>query len=76
MIVVDTSAWIEHLRATGSPTHLTLRSLLSAQADIAVTEVVIMELLAGARSDEHAVRLKMANCLIAVSAISAGATLP
>lgn len=111
MIVVDTSAWIEHLRATASPAHLTLRSLLREQADIAVTEVVIMELLAGARSDEHAVRLrstmlgfpvlplrgladyeaaaqlyrccrlagrmvrKMTACLIAVSAISAGATL-
>ncbi|MGH3528751.1 MAG: PIN domain-containing protein, partial [Pseudonocardiaceae bacterium] len=58
MIVVDTSAWIEHLRATASPAHLTLRSLLREQADIAVTEIVIMELLAGARSDEHAVQLR------------------
>ncbi|MGH3525886.1 MAG: type II toxin-antitoxin system VapC family toxin, partial [Pseudonocardiaceae bacterium] len=94
-----------------SPAHLTLRSLLREQADIAVTEIVIMELLAGARSDEHAVQLrstllgfpvlplrgladyeaaaqlyrccrlagrmvrKMTDCLIAVSAISAGATL-
>jgi predicted nucleic acid-binding protein len=58
MIVVDTSAWIEYLRATGSPAHLTLRSLLRAQADVAVTEIVIMELLAGTRSDEHASRLR------------------
>jgi predicted nucleic acid-binding protein len=50
VIVVDTSAWIEFLRASGSAVHLTLRRLLLERARLAVTEVVVMELLAGARS--------------------------
>lgn len=50
MILPDSSAWIEEMRATRSPVHLALRRLLSEGAAIAVTEPVIMELLAGARS--------------------------
>ncbi len=54
MIVVDTSAWIELLRKSGSAVHLTLRELTAEDAPLAVTEVVVLELLAGARSDrEH-----------------------
>lgn len=53
MIVVDTSAWIEFFRATTSTAHLTLRSLLQARATIAVTEVVVMEVLAGVRSERE-----------------------
>lgn len=53
MIVVDTSAWIELLRATGSPVHATLRGLLEKDADLATTEVIFMELLAGARDDRQ-----------------------
>ena len=48
MILVDTSAWVEYLRATGSPVHLRLRRLIADEDDLATTEVVIMELLAGA----------------------------
>lgn len=49
MLLVDTSAWIEHLRATGSPADVELTRLL-AQPDpgIVVTPPVVMELLAGA----------------------------
>jgi predicted nucleic acid-binding protein len=50
MILPDSSAWIEEMRATRSPVHLALRRLLGEGAAIAVTEPVIMELLAGARS--------------------------
>jgi predicted nucleic acid-binding protein len=50
MILVDTSAWIEFLRATDHPVHLTLRHHLTQQSPIVTTEVVIMEVLAGARS--------------------------
>lgn len=53
MIVVDTSAWVEFLRATGSPAHLTLRRLIRSGSPLAVTEVVIMELLAGAPSERE-----------------------
>lgn len=48
MILVDTSAWVEFLRATGSPVHRELGRLLREQpADVAVTEPVVMELLCG-----------------------------
>jgi predicted nucleic acid-binding protein len=50
MILPDSSAWIEEMRGTRSPVHLALRRLLGEGASIAVTEPVIMELLAGARS--------------------------
>lgn len=61
MIVVDTSAWIELFRATTSSAHLTLRSLLSHNSPLATTEVVVMEVLAGVRSERerHAVRRQL-----------------
>jgi predicted nucleic acid-binding protein len=49
-ILPDTSAWIEVRRATGSSLDETLTHLLETGADVAVTEPVVMELLAGARS--------------------------
>jgi predicted nucleic acid-binding protein len=49
LIVVDTSAWIELLRRTESRVDLALTRLLQDRAAIAATEVVVMELLAGAR---------------------------
>jgi hypothetical protein len=50
VILVDTSAWVEDMRRTRSPVHRALRRLLDSNAEIGVTEPVIMELLAGARS--------------------------
>lgn len=58
MTLVDTSAWIEYLRATGSVAHLAVRALLESEAPLATTDVVIMELLAGARSESHASELR------------------
>lgn len=58
MILVDTSAWIEFLRATGSAAHLRLRAALEAGAALASTDVVLMELLAGARDDADRDRLR------------------
>lgn len=58
LIVVDSSAWIEHLRATGSPAHLAVRRLLDERGRIAVTELVVMELLAGAVPLAKAVALR------------------
>ena len=51
MILADTSAWVEYDRATGSTADLRLRELIAADGPIAVTEPVIMEVLAGARND-------------------------
>lgn len=47
MIVVDTSAWVEMLSATESDIDLRLRKLLEDRARVAVTEVVVAEVLAG-----------------------------
>jgi predicted nucleic acid-binding protein len=53
VILPDTSAWIEFLRATGTPAHATLRALIDESAYIAITEAVAMELLAGCRSSRE-----------------------
>lgn len=50
MIIPDSSAWIEEFRRTGSETHLALAHSLRTSGEVAVTEPVIMELLAGTRS--------------------------
>jgi predicted nucleic acid-binding protein len=49
VILADTSAWVEYDRATGSAVDLRLTELIAADGPIAVTEPVIMEVLAGAR---------------------------
>jgi predicted nucleic acid-binding protein len=58
LIVADTSAWVEFLRKTGSEVHLRLRRLIADGGRLAVTEIVVMELLAGARSQYHAEELR------------------
>ena len=58
MILADTSAWVEYLRATGSPAHLRLRELIAGEGELATTEVVTMELLAGAATAEEVTRLR------------------
>jgi predicted nucleic acid-binding protein len=58
VILVDSSAWVEYLRATGSATHKALRSLLEAEAELATTDVVLMEILAGARDEQERVTLR------------------
>lgn len=50
MILIDTSAWIEYLRGTHSAADRRVDELLADRADIATTDAVLMELLAGARS--------------------------
>ncbi|HEX2040492.1 MAG TPA: PIN domain nuclease [Acidimicrobiales bacterium] len=51
MILVDTSAWVEFLRDTGSAVCNEVDRLLGARC--AVTDPVVMEVLAGARDDRH-----------------------
>ena len=58
MILVDTSAWIEYLRATDSSEHRSLRDLIVRDAPLATTDPVVMELLAGAKDEHHVTRLK------------------
>jgi predicted nucleic acid-binding protein len=51
VILADTSAWVEYDRATGSPVEKRLAELISDEGPLAVTEPVVMEVLAGARTD-------------------------
>ncbi|CAN5609838.1 type II toxin-antitoxin system toxin ribonuclease VapC11 [soil metagenome] len=51
MILIDTSAWIEFLRDTGSPVCVRVDELLASS--IASCDPVRMEVLAGARSGDH-----------------------
>jgi predicted nucleic acid-binding protein len=56
--LVDSSAWIEFLRGTGSAAHLWLRSALNNKVSLATTDTVVMEVLAGARDDADWNRLR------------------
>lgn len=58
MILVDTSAWVEYDRATGSSVDLRLTDLIGADEAVTLTEPVTMELLAGARSDSGEERMR------------------
>lgn len=51
MILVDTSAWVEYDRATGSAVDERLTELITERGPVAITEPVVMEVLAEARSD-------------------------
>jgi predicted nucleic acid-binding protein len=54
VILADTSAWVEYDRATGSAVDNRLFELISSDnGRLAVTEPVIMEVVAGARSDDR-----------------------
>jgi predicted nucleic acid-binding protein len=58
VILTDTSAWVEYDRATGSAIDLRLSELIAAEGPVAVTEPVIMEIMAGARSDAREADLR------------------
>jgi predicted nucleic acid-binding protein len=56
VILVDTSAWVEFLRNTGSVVCNAVDDLLSA--DLAICDVVSMEVLAGTRDEHHLGQLR------------------
>jgi predicted nucleic acid-binding protein len=56
MILVDTSAWIEFLRDSASPVCERVEEVLAY--DIAVADPIRMEVLAGARNEQHLIQLK------------------
>lgn len=53
MILADTSAWVEYDRATGSAVDQRLTELIRNEGPLAVTEPVLMEVMAGARDDQR-----------------------
>ena len=58
MTLVDTSAWVHYLRATGSESHHLVRRLVESDAAVQTTDVVVMEVLAGGRDETHVGRLR------------------
>ncbi len=56
MIIIDTSAWIEFLRDTGSKVCNTVDDLLGA--NLAICDAISMEVLAGARNEQHLAQLR------------------
>lgn len=56
MSLIDTSAWIEYLRQTGSRTNIEVRRTLNIGAQIC--DVIRMEILAGARDQQHVTQLE------------------
>lgn len=57
-MIVDTSAWVEYLRATGGPAHHRLRQAIASDEPIATPAPVVMELLAGCTTEEGVARIQ------------------
>lgn len=64
MILVDTSAWVEYQRATGSAADRRLTSAIEAGEPLATMGIVLLEVLAGARDEKQAQELRrlLARC--------------
>ena len=56
MILIDTSAWVEFLRDSGSPVCDRVDGLLAR--DVAICDPIRMEVLAGARDEHHLHQLR------------------
>ena len=59
MILVDSSVWIAHLRGHRTDATAKLRSATQA-AQVLVGDLILLEILQGARDDEHASRIERA----------------
>lgn len=68
MILVDSSAWIAHLRGGADPTATGMLNLIQSGTELAITEPVAMELLAGADTEARAEAInRLVNGLVLVS---------
>ena len=71
--LIDSSAWIEFLRGTGSAAHLEVRRLLHEEpGTVAITEPIATELLAGATDDRALARLETLTGGLRLLPVSAG----
>ncbi len=52
MILVDTSVWIDFLRGDNSPEHRMLHNLIEDEQDIAITGIILTEILQGIKQDK------------------------
>jgi predicted nucleic acid-binding protein len=57
-MLVDTSAWVEWLRATGSGADRTLAAALARGDVVCTTGVVVQEVLQGCRDEAHAAEVR------------------
>ncbi|HKZ21352.1 MAG TPA: PIN domain nuclease [Acidimicrobiia bacterium] len=57
MIVVDTSVWIDFLRGRNSQPVVHLTEMIEADEGIAITDIILGEVLQGAPSEREAARL-------------------
>jgi predicted nucleic acid-binding protein len=58
VILADTSAWVEYDRASNSAVDRRLADLIQRDGPVAVTQPVVMEVLAGARDDRREADLR------------------
>ena len=57
MILVDSSVWIAHLRGYRTPATIKLREA-AAHEPLLVGDLILLEVLQGARNEAHAARIK------------------
>lgn len=57
-MLIDSSAWIEYLRDTGSATDGAVDALIRREASITTCQPVMMEVLAGGKSESHTRQLE------------------
>ncbi len=58
MIVVDTSVWIDFFRGKGSAQHNAMIRLIEEEEDLALTEIIFMEILQGIKQDKDFRKIK------------------
>ncbi len=58
MILADTSAWVEYDRASESPAERRLSELIAGEGPVAISEPIVMEVIAGARTAEREADLR------------------
>ncbi len=58
MIVVDSSVWIANLRGLDTPTVRKLRAAVDDGGDILIGDLILLEVLQGARDEAHADRIE------------------
>ena len=52
MILVDTSVWIDFFKGKNSPQRRTLHRLIEEEEDIAITEIILTEILQGIKEEK------------------------
>jgi predicted nucleic acid-binding protein len=61
VIVADSSAWISYLRSTDNAAAFTLRTQIRGDSDqILIGDLILLEIVQGARDDGHAAALEAA----------------